>query len=442
MEFRRSGQSNQRRRRVLKEDAAAASDEGGEGQTKRRGRGGGANARPYSEAALLEYQPRVTDLIPKRPWTLLVLILSALLAVSCVQALYAHMHIPARWVASDALRALDPTQTGSLAGWLSSSLLGLASVACVAIYSIRRHRLDDYRGRYRLWISCAVLCLLASIDATTALHRLPQGLFNLALERLGGESWSEAADFWWSVLVLTIASLVGIRLVIECRRSYGAVLWLLAAFASYAVVGAIALECLTLDLDHVAVLVESSARLAGDLAILGALFTYARYVYLDAQGILAQRRAAREAARRKRRAEKEARAAAKAQAKADRLAEKEAARAARKAGKTARSEDEAEDESSDDADESKADSSDDEDESPKERVATSPAASPRVESKPTSSPTQQPKPAVPTKPSPPVSSDNDDGDDEGDGDGDTNGMSRAERRRLKKLARRDGRRAA
>lgn len=441
MEFRRSGQSNQRRRRVLKEDASAATDEAAEAAPRRRRRGGSANQRPYTDAALVEHQARVTDLIPKRPWTLLVFVLSSLIAVTLVQALYAHRHVGARWVGEQNLAAFDPMTRGSLSAWLSSTLLGLSAVGCVSVFSIRRHRIDDYKGRYRLWLSLAVICLLASVDATTDLHRIARHLLDVVAQRYaGGTSLGEYTRFWWVAFNLTFVTVVAGRLSIEVRRSVGAATWLVVAAAGYVLVGAIELGHFASDVEFVNVLLQSSAKMVGDAALLFAVSTYARYVFLDSQGILAQRRAEREARRRKARAEREARRLAKAEAKAAAAAEK----AARKATKKSAVADATED--SDEEHEGSTGSS-----SPaKPAAATTSNAAAAAAARPADAkpgPLAKPgpfaKPGPLAKPAAPTSAASDDEDDEDDDEGEGNdSLSRAERKRLKKLARRDGRRAA
>ena len=446
MEFRRGGQSSQRRRRVLKDENLGGADEASEIPVKRRGRGAGVHARPYSDAALVEHQPRVTDLIPKRPWTLLVMVLSALLAIVVVQALYTHRQMGVGLVGAENLRSLDPTQRGSLAGWLSSSLLCMAAVAGVAVFSIRRHRLDDYKGRYRLWLVVPVLCILASIDATTGLHRVGRGMFELVTTKLSeGPSLASNATFWWVAGVLTVAVAGAVRLGIEMRRSLGATAWLLLALAAYTLVGAVETRHWLADLGMFTTQVESSAKLLGDMAVFCALATYARYVYLDSQGILAQRRAEREARRRKRAAEKAARREAKQKAAEERaaakLAAKEAKRTKRDEVETSKAKAESEDDDEvsqdrdSDGDEQEEDGERDGDEA-EERNET-----PKfVEQKPTGAPpkvtpaqiTAQQQQSKPTA---------DEDEDEDDDQGNSN-LSRAERRRLKKLNRREVRKAA
>lgn len=394
MEFRRSGQSNQRRRRVLKEDPGASSEDGGTSPGKRRGKSS-ASGRSYSEAALEENQPHITELIPHRPWTLAVCLLGAFLAGAVVESAFAHQDLIARWIPPVNLRVFDPREPGSLAAWLSSIFLMLSAVASVVIFSMRRFRTDDYHGRYRVWMRCAVLAVVASIDAATQLHEVPRSLFDVIVTRLGRDATAATAQAGWCWLVMLAFTLLTVRLVFEMRASWGAVAALLGAWLSYFILTAVVTDWLTISVDTVTVLLASSARLAGDLFVFGSLLVYSRYVYLDSQGLLAKRRAAREAARRKRLAEKAARAEAKAQAKQQKQAEREAARAAREADADEGS---ADGEAAEDASDDEADTSDEDDAADSD-------------------------------------SSGDDEDEESAENNDTRGMSRAERRRQKKLAR-------
>ena len=513
MEFRRGGQSNQRRRRVLKEDAGgdapAGSEPAAEPAPRRRRRSSALASRTYTDAALVENQPRITDLIPQRLWTLAVTVLSALAAVALVLALYAHSDWGARWLGEHNLAALHPMTRGSLSSWLSSALLGLAAIGSVAVFSIRRHRIDDYKGRYRVWLGMSAVCLLASIDATTALHRVPQQALQVVATRYAaGTSLGEYPGFWWIAFNLAAVVAIAARLSVEVRRSAGAAGWVVVAAASYLAAGAVELEFFTTPSPFVDVLMQAAAKLFADAALLFAVTAYARYVYLDSQGILAQRRAERLARKRAAAAEREARKVAKAEARAaaqaerdqrradaERLKEeKRAAATARRAAakavdvkadtatvesskpaaaklETAKSDNAKRDMAKPEAskadsgktdsgktDSSKTDSS--KAESGKTEAAKVVAAKPSTPSPaPTISATGT-APKSSTTPAAPAAAssastasvaaskatspelDDDADDEDADGDEQDAGMSRAERKRLKKLARRENRRAA
>src|SRR4029077_11965570 len=104
---------------------------------------------------------------------------------------------------------LDASQGGSLTGWFSSLVFTLAAGAGVVIYSIRRHRMDDYRGSYRLWLWCAAAWLVMSIDATANLH--------VPLSQLTGHvtGWSPLGNvwLWWVGVWGSIMAVLALRLV-------------------------------------------------------------------------------------------------------------------------------------------------------------------------------------------------------------------------------------
>src|SRR5205823_14278964 len=61
------------------------------------------------------------------------------------------------------IAAFDLDGEGSLGAGFSAALLALSGVTAVLIYTLRRHRLDDYRGRYRLWLWAAMCWFVMSM---------------------------------------------------------------------------------------------------------------------------------------------------------------------------------------------------------------------------------------------------------------------------------------
>ncbi len=115
---------------------------------------------------------------------------------------------------SGAIELLDASRTGSLLCWFSSLVFLLAAVGSVLIYSVRRHKVDDYRGRYRLWLWCALAWLVMSIDATANLH-MP---FSQAMAIATGWSLAGDAAVWWIGIWGAILAVLALRLVFETRE--------------------------------------------------------------------------------------------------------------------------------------------------------------------------------------------------------------------------------
>ncbi len=168
---------------------------------------------------------------------------------------------------------------GSLARWLASALLTFAAATCVLLYSLRRHRLDDYHGRYRVWIWAAIACLLASIRETTSAGELARA----CAARL--RHWLNLrATVVWPVTCGVLATAISVRVAVEIRRCWPAATALFASAACIVLATAVQAEWLTLGSAAVAPLVVHGAWLVGYVLIVTMLLLYARRVQLDVIG--------------------------------------------------------------------------------------------------------------------------------------------------------------
>jgi hypothetical protein len=286
MQFRRSGQRDERRRRVLMEEALAASDGEAAAATPRASRSAAAAGRRYSDAARPERQPRVTDLVPLRRWTLTVLLLALLSIPAALIGLDGEVGGWSRTVGRANLAALDLDARGSLASWFGSLLLSAAAAGSVLIFLLRRHKVDDYRGRYRFWLWAAAVLVLGSIDATTGLRHVFSGL----LARTTG--WLAAGDgaAWSLILGAVLFGTLALRGAIEIRHSRGALAALLLAVTAYSAGAAAFAHWLPLP-GPLATLAGHAALLLGHVLVLYCVLVFARHVLLDAQGKLPHRAA-------------------------------------------------------------------------------------------------------------------------------------------------------
>jgi hypothetical protein len=284
MSLRRTGHSDERRRRVLMDESSAATETvPAAGKRQREGKGG--KPRTYSDAALAAQQAPVTAIIPKRVWTLSVLLLSALTFIVLLNLLYAELPRLMGVVGAGQVNAFNFEVRGNLASWLSAALLAWAAAMSVQVYNLRRHRVDDYKGRYRIWIWLTVFLVGASLDAATGLHDAVGG----AIEKLGGQSSTVNASTCWLILGAVVVAAVGLRIGIEVRRSAGTLAALLLALSLYSFAVAVRVGWLPL-VGELAWHALVTFTLLGHLFVWFATLSYAQHVYLDAQGLLAEKK--------------------------------------------------------------------------------------------------------------------------------------------------------
>jgi hypothetical protein len=234
----------------------------------------------------MDEQPRVTDLIPMR-WSLyLLLLVGGVAIIAGFEALYAWSLRLSSLTTDGCIAAFDLDAEGSLAAWFSSIVLLFAGLAAILVYMVRRHRKDDYQGYYRVWLWAAACCFLMSVDEGSSLH---EGFKELMAMVTGTRLWGDGS-IWWVIPYFFLLGSVGTRLLVEmrpCRLSTAALMGTAACFgvAILAQLGGI-----MPDEGAREVMVEEGAEMLGDVLLLLAMMLHARYVILDAQGLLPVRK--------------------------------------------------------------------------------------------------------------------------------------------------------
>lgn len=275
-QFRRSGQRDDRRRRLLVEEGlagdasvATASSANGRGPAARR-------SRHYGDAEFLDSARRIFDLVPRGWGGWLLVAALALAAIVLVELAYAKL--PPNFV--QATGTFDLLVPGSLARWIGSLVLLAGAALSALIYAVRRHRTDDYRGRYRRWLFAAAACAVLAADEAV-------GLFPLLLattEYVSGSGWLRAhwlvpaGGFALLGLLLCFRPLWDLR---ECPLALA-----LAVASALALAAAVVLRWLPWDwasAQHQSMACKG-ADLAGYTLALLALGLFARYCLLDAEG--------------------------------------------------------------------------------------------------------------------------------------------------------------
>jgi hypothetical protein len=284
MDFRRS-QLDDRRRRVLMEEVASPPDSE---QAAPIPAGKRATVRAYAEQVLTDRQPRISDLIPLRPLVITVLVLTMLTCVAAIETIHIccetspHLTRALRSLAIDRaqLAPINLATRANLASWYSSLLLAAGAALSLMIFAIRCHRVDDYRGRYRLWLWACAGLLWASLDAATGIHALVGG----SLAWLSGSR--ELAVLGWLAVYLLVFGVLSVRMAIETWHSIESFAALSIAAVLYLVAGMTALGWVTYPGYLLATVLETSLVMIAHVTLLAGLMLYARHVHLDAQGKL------------------------------------------------------------------------------------------------------------------------------------------------------------
>ena len=167
---------------------------------------------------------------------------------------------------------------------LCLTLLVSAAYAALVL-NFRRHKINDYRGRYRLWYYvCGALFLAASVIGANLTRTLTSSLHWLST--LAG---LELDASWGLAAMLVVSLAVGGRLLVEMRASRGAIACLVGA-------GSLGLAWLVTESqwfgthgEEFRQMLGSLTRLATSQLLLLSLVVYARHVFLDAQGLISRR---------------------------------------------------------------------------------------------------------------------------------------------------------
>ncbi|MBN1590910.1 MAG: hypothetical protein JW888_15460 [Pirellulales bacterium] len=284
MHFRQSGQRDPRRRRVLADlvlgrlpGADRTADTWGRSSVEPR-------SKNYGEARFLDEQLRLTDLIPRRIGVFVLLFLVGTLVVAGLLTLHVWTARFGPMTTDGAVAAFDLDGEGTLAVWFSSTVLLLASLTAVVVYTIRRYKKNDYQGYYRVWLWAALCWGLLSLDETASLHEGFTGMMTyLTGTRLYGDG-----SAWWMIAYFFLLGGVGTRLALdmrECRRSFVAFLCVAACYG-LAVIAQLGWIWETETAR--AIMLEEGAEMMGNLFLLLAMGLHARHVILDAEGLLPQ----------------------------------------------------------------------------------------------------------------------------------------------------------
>lgn len=235
----------------------------------------------------MERRTRITDLIPQSYGALALWFVTAAALVGGLEALHHYAGRLPFQAADGRIAAFDLTGKSSLASWYSTFLLQLASAAALVVYSIRKHRSDDYHARYRIWIVAAFCWFVGGIDVAAGLH---EGFQGLMIALTGNRILGDGA-IWWIGGYAVVPGLVGLRLLFDMKECRSSTVAFLLSGACYVAAGLATLQLLPPVPGVDAVLLEAGLVMAGHLLLTMSMTLHARYVVLEASGELTPRAA-------------------------------------------------------------------------------------------------------------------------------------------------------
>ena len=271
---------DQRRRRVLNEERRSASEVLAASASSSAT--AGADAPRYGEQAGIEHHPQITDFIPRRKRAVLTTLAVGVGVAAGTQFVAQNAATLAAVLPGVPAQQVAGQLAHGIAAWVAA--VGLLLVAALAriIYSLRRHRVDDVRGRYRVWRWIAAGSLVASLNAVVGAHQLVAR----AAAAVTGWSLTSSANEWWLAPLALVAGWIGIRLALEIAESRAALGLTTLAGATYAVAAAAALGWAPAALGVSAGALAGALPLVGHTLALAAMMVFARYVVLDVQGLI------------------------------------------------------------------------------------------------------------------------------------------------------------
>jgi hypothetical protein len=263
-----------RLRRVLNEDLSNSSAVYGTGENDRTP----GDTPRYGAGANIENHPQVTDYVPRR-YRMMGSILAGGIALGLVGETVAHHAEALSATFGTTAALLTDILSNRLICWTSAMALIVAAAFARIIYLLKRHRLDDLRGRYRVWRTGSLLAVAMSACCVTGAHTL----LGSAMAHLTG--WNNSIA-WWLVPSAVIGAWVLGRLILDAAECRTALAMFVVASLSFAAAAACSAGWSLVEAPMWADTLTRSLPVAGCLAILaGTLFT-ARYVVLDVQGLI------------------------------------------------------------------------------------------------------------------------------------------------------------
>ena len=219
--------------------------------------------------------------MPKRYWSISLVLVGLLLGIVGLNLLHAHAPKWINVIGTEGVDALSLDGQHGIAGWYSSFLLLLSSCVSLQLYLLRQHRRDDYRGSYRVWLWVAGICLLASMASVSGFSRLLEQSVCYFIQAEPGSGLTLIV-----IGKLVCLALLATRGVFEMRHSAAALAGLILVICAYAAATLIDLPQVQSEVANYVQAAHGNLLLVGASVLLATFTIYARQVYLEANGLI------------------------------------------------------------------------------------------------------------------------------------------------------------
>ncbi len=176
---------------------------------------------------------------------------------------------------------IDPAQGAPLIEWISGIQILVASLVAISIRGMRRHRLDDYCGRFRAWSWMASLLVVASLNANTSCGRIV-GHF---LDNVTGITLGPNGLGWWLAVSATALGVISLWAILPLHSRRWSGIWVSCACTAW--LGAGVCEWFSQSIAMQSV--SQAVWAVGSGLMLIAMLTSARGVILEIRGIATPR---------------------------------------------------------------------------------------------------------------------------------------------------------
>ncbi len=270
-----------RRRRVLNEEVLTAGSAIGIAARTDLARSSGDTPR-YGEGANIENHPQITDYVPRRFRAIAALLLGGLFVAAAGEMIARHADRLSSLTGVVSPAEITAIFSDGLIAWTSATALLMAACLAKLIFSLRRHRVDDSRGRYRIWRLAAFAAVALSLNSVVRGHEVVARV----LGHFSGWSLLPEHAGWWLLPATIFGGWLLITLIREAAECRSASTVYSLALICFAVAGLSYCGWMPAALDNLQGTADRLLPVIGNLFLLTGSLLFARYVVLDVQGLI------------------------------------------------------------------------------------------------------------------------------------------------------------